>query len=84
MEFKNALGDCTEQEFEALIRSIEDAGTEEARGELVEHFNSVVPHPEGSNLLFYPKEGADDSPSGVAQSIKAYCFSKGLPCFKDA
>lgn len=84
MEFKSDLADYTEQEFKALIDAIDDAGTEEDRGELVEQFNKIVPHPAGSDLLFYPEDGIDDSPDGVVQTIKDYCLSKGLPGFKDA
>ncbi|NCE89789.1 bacteriocin immunity protein [Pseudomonas sp. L13] len=83
MNLKSALVDYTEHEFEALIAAIDDAKTEEERGELVEHFNKLVPHPAGSDLLFYPEDGADDSPNGVIQSIKNYCLSMGLPSFKD-
>lgn len=84
MEFKSHLGDYTEKEFRSLIDSIDDAGTEEDRGALVEHFNKVVPHPAGSDLLFYPEDGADDSQNGVVQTIKDYCLSMGLRCFKGA
>ncbi|MGE8176013.1 bacteriocin immunity protein [Pseudomonas fluorescens] len=82
MAFKNSIADYTEQEFKALIGAIDDAVTEEHRGELVEHFNKIVPHPAGSDLLFYPVAGEDDSPDGVVQTIKDYCLSKGLPGFK--
>ncbi|CAI8709237.1 Colicin-E9 immunity protein [Pseudomonas sp. IT-P253] len=82
MEIKSNLSEYTKQEFKALIDAIDDAGTEEERGELVEHFNKIVPHPAGSDLLFYPKDGADDSPEGVVQTIHDYCISKGLPGFR--
>ncbi|QCY14671.1 bacteriocin immunity protein [Pseudomonas sp. MPC6] len=83
MEIKSNLSDYTKQEFIALIGAINNAGTEEDRGELVEHFNKIVPHPSGSDLLFYPEEGADDSPKGVVQIINDYCISKNLPGFRD-
>lgn len=84
MEVKSDLADYTEQEFKALIDAIDKAGTEEERGELVAHFNKIVPHPAGSDLLFYPEDGLDDSPDGVVQTIKSYCLCNGLPGFKDA
>lgn len=55
----------------------------EARGELVEHFNSVVPHPAGSDLLFYAEEGADDSAEGIIQTIAEWCATQGLPGLKN-
>lgn len=84
MEFKRNLTDYTLQEFKDLIGAIDDAKTEEARNELVEHFNQIVPHPAGSDLLFYPEDEADDSPGGVVKIIEDYCVSKGLPGFKDS
>ncbi|WP_085710842.1 MULTISPECIES: bacteriocin immunity protein [unclassified Pseudomonas] len=82
MDLKSNLAEYTEQEFKALIEAIDDADTEEARGELVEHFNKLVPHPAGSDLLFYPEDGADDSPEGVVQAIKDYCLAHHLQSFK--
>lgn len=82
MDLKSNLADYTKHEFKALIGAIDDAGTEEERGKLVEHFNKIVPHPAGSDLLFYPEDGADDSPEGIVQIIEDYCASKGLPSFK--
>ncbi|WP_122314792.1 bacteriocin immunity protein [Pseudomonas cichorii] len=82
MELKTHLTDYTEQEFKVLIQSIESARTESERDELVDHFNKVVPHPAGSDLLFYPEAGEDDSVDGVTQTISNYCLDKGLPGFK--
>jgi hypothetical protein len=83
MGIKSNLSEYTRQEFKALIGAIDDARTEEDRGELVEHFNKIVPHPSGSDLLFYPDDGADDSPEGIVQTINDYCISKGLQGFRD-
>lgn len=83
MGLKSQLADYTEQEFKALIQAIEDAKTEEERGELVDHFNKIVPHPAGSDLLFYPEAGEDDSADGVARTVSDYCRANGLPGFKN-
>ncbi|MGN7742008.1 bacteriocin immunity protein [Pseudomonas sp. 22526] len=82
MELKSHLADYTEQEFKALIQAFEDARTEEERAELVDHFNKIVPHPAGSDLLFYPEAGEDDSADGVTRTVSSYCRDKGLPGFK--
>ena len=58
MELKDNLADYTKQELKALIGAIDDACTEEARGRLVEHFNKIVPHPAGSDLLFLSRRGS--------------------------
>jgi len=82
MELKSNLDEYTEQEFKALIQAIDDADSEEARGELVEHFNKIVPHPAGSDLLFYPEDGADDTADGVTRTVKEWLAAQGLPGFK--
>ncbi|MBP5947601.1 MULTISPECIES: bacteriocin immunity protein [unclassified Pseudomonas] len=82
MGLKSNLADHTEQEFKALIQAIEDAKTEDERDELVDHFNKIVPHPAGSDLLFYPEAGEDDSAAGVTSTVSDYCLANGLPGFK--
>jgi hypothetical protein len=82
MKLKTSLADYTEQEFKALISAIDNSGTEEERGSLLEHFNKIVPHPAGSDLLYYPEDGADESPEGVVQTIQAWCLANDLPGFK--
>lgn len=83
MELKSHMADYTEQEFKALIQAIEDAKTEDERGELVDHFNKIVPHPAGSDLLFHPEAGEDDSTDGVTRTVGNYCRANGLPGFKN-
>ncbi|WP_053268956.1 bacteriocin immunity protein [Pseudomonas chlororaphis] len=83
MALKNSFDKYTEQEFKALIQAIEDARTEEERGELVDHFNKIVPHPAGSDLLFYPEAGKDDSADGVTRTFSNYYRDNGLPGFKN-
>jgi len=82
MTLKSNISDYTELEFIELISAIDNATSEEARGELVEHFNTLVPHPAGSDLLFYPEEGADDSAEGVTKVVREWLASHGLPGFK--
>jgi hypothetical protein len=83
MELKSHMAGYTEQEFKALIQAIEDAKTEDERGELVDHFNKIVPHPAGSDLLFHPEAGEDDSTDGVTRTVGNYCRANGLPGFKN-
>lgn len=83
MAAKTSLSDYTEDEFIRLIKAIDDAASEAEQGELVEKFNRVVPHPAGSDLLFYPEPGADDSPEGVVVVIKEWCRANGQPGFAD-
>ncbi|WP_371228743.1 bacteriocin immunity protein [Pseudomonas sp. QE6] len=82
MNLKSNLSDYTERDFIAFINAILNAGTEDERGTMVEHFNLIVPHPAGSDLLYYPESGADDSPEGVTATIKVWCAAHGVPGFK--
>ncbi|RMC34440.1 bacteriocin immunity protein [Paracoccus alkanivorans] len=83
---KPTLSEYTRAEFLALVERISDphAGTDEEDGDFVSHFNEIVPHPSGSDLLFWPEEGADNSSEGVVTEIERYCRENGLPSFKDA
>lgn len=80
---KNTFSDYTESEFEALLqRIINHDGAEQEVDKLVFHFEEVSEHPAGSDLIFYPEDGADDSASGITQTIKEWRAAQGLPGFK--
>ncbi|WP_045883793.1 bacteriocin immunity protein [Pseudomonas chlororaphis] len=80
---KNTLSDYTESEFEALLqRIINHDGAEPEVDKLVFHFEEVSEHPAGSDLIFYPEDGADDSASGITQTVKEWRAAQGLPGFK--
>jgi len=82
MTLKSNISEYTELEFFELISAIDNATPDEARDELVEHFNTLVPHPAGSDLLFYPEEGADDSAEGVTKTLQEWLINNGLPGFR--
>ncbi|MCU1789360.1 bacteriocin immunity protein [Pectobacterium polaris] len=52
--------------------------------ELTEHIVKITGHPEGSDLIFYPPDGREDSPEGIVNEIKRWRKSQGLPLFKDS
>lgn len=77
------FGEYTESEFVALLqRIIGHDGSESEVDKLVFHFEEVSEHPDGSDLIFYPKEGADESAEGITQTVKAWRAARGLPGFK--
>lgn len=49
---------------------------------LVFHFEKVSEYPAGSDLIFYPENGADDSSEGITRLVKAWRAANGLPGFK--
>ncbi|WP_421555868.1 bacteriocin immunity protein [Pseudomonas kitaguniensis] len=62
-----------------LQRIISHDGTEPEVDRLVCLFEQVSEHPDGSDLIFYPEDGADDSASGITQTVKEWRAAKGLP-----
>lgn len=84
---KNSLSDYTEAEFiqllEELAKEDEEAETDDRADLLLLHFKKISQHPAGSDLIYYPEPGADNSPKGVAQIVKEWRAAQGLPGFKD-
>ncbi|CCW31661.1 bacteriocin immunity protein [Xenorhabdus nematophila] len=81
---KNKLEDYTEAEFLAFITKIFDVdyGTEQLVDNAVSEFEHLTQHPDGSNLIYYPKDNNDDSPEGVLERVKKWRAKNGLPLFK--
>lgn len=86
MKTKRSLQDYTRDEFVGFVSNIVgNKAKDELEGdEWLEHFIAIVPHPEKSDLIYWPKEGADDSPVGIVGEIEQYCQNNGLPGFKDS
>ncbi len=81
---KNTISDYTENEFVDLLqRIISHDNTQPEVDKLVFHFEEVSEHPAGSDLIFYPEDGADDSAAGITQTVKEWRAAQGLPGFKD-
>ncbi|MFJ7798589.1 bacteriocin immunity protein [Pseudomonas sp. NPDC096950] len=81
-----AIGDYTEEEFIKLIqkiRVINKEGADEELGEILVQFRKLAEHPDGSDLIFYPEPGADNSAKGVTRTIKEWRAAERLPGFKD-
>jgi hypothetical protein len=51
---------------------------------LLLHFEKISEHPAGSDLIYYPESGADNSPEGVTRIVKDWRAAQGLPGFKGA
>lgn len=85
ISLKHDFQNYTEAEFLQLLQEIFfNAGgyTEEEHSELVRHFAALVGHPAGSDLIFYPESGVEDSPEGVLYEVKKWRQANGLPGFK--
>ncbi|HBC3529436.1 TPA: bacteriocin immunity protein [Vibrio parahaemolyticus] len=84
MKLKSNISDYTYSEFKDFINLICDNDLSESEeNKLVLHFSKIVKHPDGTDLIFWPKPGQDDSPEGIVNEIKRWYASQGLPCFKE-
>ncbi|NWB86322.1 bacteriocin immunity protein [Pseudomonas gingeri] len=83
---KNNISEYTESEFvellEELAKEDEEADTDDRADLLLLHFEKISEHPAGSDLIYYPEDGADNSPEGVTQIVKEWRKAQGLPGFK--
>ncbi|MTD25535.1 bacteriocin immunity protein [Erwinia sorbitola] len=85
MNNKKSISDYTEQEFLALVMRIynaEEESEEEGVNNLYE-FERLCEHPDGSDLIYYPREAREDSPEGVVQEVKEWRQVNGKPGFKN-
>ncbi|MEQ4923271.1 bacteriocin immunity protein [Proteus hauseri] len=84
MELKNSISDYTEAEFLKLLQGICNVTTsnEEEHKSWVRHFVKLSEHPRGNGLIYYPKDGEDDSPAGILNTVKRWRAQNGKPGFK--
>ncbi|PJG62014.1 bacteriocin immunity protein [Yersinia kristensenii] len=85
MEIKKELTDYTKNEFLELINLlfIGEFSSEEEHDELVNHIVKITEHPNGTDILYYPEAGVEDSPEGVIKFIKKWRAENGKPGFKE-
>lgn len=85
---KASISEYTEAEFVALLQELakedEEAENDDRADLLLAHFETISEHPAGSDLIYYPEPGADNSPEGVMQSVRDWRAAQGLPGFKDS
>ncbi|WP_212627687.1 bacteriocin immunity protein [Pseudomonas sp. PP3] len=56
--------------------------SEDEHDAVVENIVLTSEHPDGTGILYDPREGIEDSPSGVLNSIKQWRSASGKPGFK--
>ncbi|MBW5817230.1 bacteriocin immunity protein [Yersinia kristensenii] len=84
MKLRYKLEEYTESEFIELVsKIISDEGSEDELDSLLENFIQVSEHPSGSDLIYYPEDGADDSPEGILKLVKKWRAENGKPGFKE-
>ncbi|MFJ7281481.1 bacteriocin immunity protein [Pseudomonas sp. NPDC099000] len=89
MIFKKRLEDYTETEFLAFLgeffhqtSDLRGQALEDYRDDLLDHFELISEHPDRSDVIFYPKEGQEDSPEGILKEVKEWRALNNKPGFK--
>jgi len=84
MELKKKISEYTEAEFLKIITDIYNSNTEteSEHNELVNHFENITEHPSGTDLIYFPKKGDDNSPQGILNTVKKWRAANGKPGFK--
>lgn len=85
MELKPTLKDYTAFEFKALVERIWAVDLPRLdHNHLINHFDRIVGHPKGADLLFAPDEtGMAHEPDTVVHHVRQWHREKGLAAFKD-
>lgn len=86
MKFENRLQDYDEHSFLSLVTCIWNAENNRAEhNSLIEHFDQIIGHPAGSDLLFYStadETGNVNSPAYIVSTIKSWHQQSGRVAFK--
>lgn len=84
MELRPKLQDYTETEFQAFVGNIWNVDmSKEEHDRLINHFDRIVGHPKGADLLFYPEEAAyTNAPATIIHLLKQWHFKKNVIPFK--
>lgn len=74
----------TQAEFLKLVEAIFscDFPTEAAYHSAIFEFEEMSEHPDGADLIFYPKGMKNDTPEGVVEKIKLWRAQNRKPGFK--
>ncbi|WP_241604034.1 bacteriocin immunity protein [Rosenbergiella nectarea] len=78
------ISDYTERDFLDLVRKLFDvSNTTEAEDiQNILEFKRLTEHPDGSDLIYYPREDREDSPEGVVREVKEWRIKNGKSGFK--
>lgn len=84
LKLKHSISDYTEAEFLEFVKKIcrAEGATEEDDNKLVREFERLTEHPDGSDLIYYPRDDREDSPEGIVKEIKEWRAANGKPGFK--
>ncbi|EAS1942995.1 bacteriocin immunity protein [Salmonella enterica] len=87
MELKNSISDYTEAEFIELIQEIYKenvAETDDKLDILLNHFEHVAEHPDGTDLIYYAASDTESTPEAITLKIKEWRAANGKTGFKNS
>ncbi|WP_085700908.1 bacteriocin immunity protein [Pseudomonas sp. B26(2017)] len=81
--YEKTISDYTEAEFIEFLNSVLAANTrpDEILHPLIFEFERLSEHPAGSDLIYWPKDGAQCTPEGITETVKKWRATNGLPGF---
>lgn len=85
MNNKKTLSDYTEAEFKAFIEFIFETNCNEGDDvlfPLLEHFEKIIEHPAGTDLIYWPEAKGLDEPDAIIRIIKEWRLANNKPLFK--
>jgi len=81
---RTSLADYSYGELKALVEElIQAAGTRAWQDRLLEHFIELVGHPSGSDLIYNPASGKDESAEQIVQRVIGWRTAEGLVSLRD-
>ena len=87
MELKSSFSEYTEAEFLVFMKEIfkeKVADTDEHLDKLLEHFEKITEHPEGTDLIYYAASDLDSTPEAITKKVSEWRAANGKPGFKPA
>ncbi|ECP4512624.1 bacteriocin immunity protein [Salmonella enterica] len=87
MELKKSISDYTEAEFIEFMKEIDKenvAETDDKLDLLLNHFEQVTEHPDGTDLIYYAASDAESTPEAITLKIKEWRAANGKPGFRQA
>jgi hypothetical protein len=89
IDYSKKITDYTEFEFLELLNyfsygrnHLEGKEHEKSTIEFVKYFVAITEHSAKSDVIFYPREGQEDSPEGILNEVKEWRAQNGKPGFK--
>ena len=87
MDLKNNITEYSEAEFISLLKEIfkeNVAETDDRLDILLEHFEKITEHPEGTDLIYYAPSDAEATPEAITKRGKDWRTRNGKPGFRKA